>query len=228
MRLIFALAAGLVILTVGCSKPSPSSGVVWQERGKTIELSSPDTTGGMTLNAAIARRRSRREFDSKALSDAQISQLCWAAQGITDTRSGKRVAPSAGGLYPITVLVVDTRGVFEYRPKDHSLIQRGTGDARRRLQLAALDQSAVGDAPACLVIGMNVSTTAAKYGRHAEQYCLMEAGHVAQNLLLSAASLELVGVPIGAFHERSVSKILKMPSAIKPVYLIPIGQPVRR
>lgn len=226
MRRFLIAVAMCAIGVAGCSKSGRSpSAVNWKMNGKTTALPQPETRGGMPLSAAIAARRSRREFTAETLTAAQISQLCWAAQGITDAKSGKRAAPSAGALYPITVLVVDARGVFEYQPRDHSLVQRGTSDVRRKLQAAALDQTSVGNAPACMVIGMNVQVIAAKYGGSAEQYCRMEAGHVAQNVLLTAVSLQLAGVPVGAFHERKVAGVLQLPSAIRPVYLIPLGHP---
>jgi nitroreductase len=53
----------------------------------------------------------------------------------------------------------------------------------------------------------------------------MEAGHAAQNLLLQAVALDLGGVPIGAFDDDQLSKILGLPANEDPVYLIPIGHP---
>jgi nitroreductase len=53
----------------------------------------------------------------------------------------------------------------------------------------------------------------------------MEAGHAAQNLLLQAVALDLGGVPIGAFDDERLSKILGLPENEAPLYLIPIGHP---
>jgi len=154
-----------------------------------------------------------------------VAQLCWAAQGITDQAGGGRTAPSAGALYPLTVFVVDAAGLGEYEPRLHALRDVLSGDIRGELQAAAHDQPWVGAAPVCLVIAMDVGQTAAKYGRRAERYCLLEAGHAAQNVLLQATALGLGGVPVGAFDDDRVSDLLRLPRNLRPVYLIPLGYP---
>jgi SagB-type dehydrogenase family enzyme len=179
----------------------------------------------MPVAEAIALRRSCRDFDDTALTPVEIAQLCWAAQGITDPGRGRRTAPSAGALYPATAFVVDARGVFEYLPDRHALRRVVDGDVRQKLQAAALDQECVGGAAMCMVIAMNVGRTAAKYGGRARRYCLMEAGHIAQNVLLQATDLGLGGVTIGAFDQQEVAALLKVPRPLEPVYLLPLGNP---
>lgn len=177
----------------------------------------------MPLNDALARRRSLREFGPQELTDEQLSQLCWAAQGISD-KEGLRTAPSAGALYPVTLLVADRHGVREYKPQSHALLSHGEQDVRKQLQAAALGQESVGDAPACFIVTIDVAKTAKKYGKRAERYCLIEVGHVAQNILLTATSLELAAVPVGALDEKRIAKVLGLPDRLEPVYLIPVGR----
>jgi SagB-type dehydrogenase family enzyme len=152
-----------------------------------------------------------------------VSQLCWAAQGITDAQEGKRTAPSAGALYPLCVLVVDRTGVYSYEPRPRALRQVIAGDLRGALQAAAHDQSCVGAAPLCLVLIMDVARTATRYGSRAERYCFLEAGHVAQNVLLQATALGLAGVPVGAFDDHKVATLLHLSAKLRPVYLLPVG-----
>ncbi len=177
------------------------------------------------MTEVLAQRRSIREFVDGALSAIAISQLCRAAQGITDPREGLRAAPSAGALYPMTIFIADAGGVYEYRPDGHALHRRVIGDVRPKLQAAALNQSCVGEAPLCMAIAMNVRRTAVKYGPWAERYCLMEAGHIAQNVLLQATALGLAGVPVGAFETADVAAALALPETLEPVYLLPVGRP---
>lgn len=193
--------------------------------GATMALPKPTTSGGMAVSEAIALRRSQRDFADTPLTTAQISQLCWAAQGITDTGRGRRAAPSAGALYPMTVHVVDARGVFEYLPAEHALRRIVAGDQRKALQAAALGQECVGGAAMCMVLAMNVDRTAVKYGDRALRYCLMEAGHIAQNVMLQATDLGLGGVTVGAFHEEPVARVLKLSQDLQPVYVLPLGYP---
>ena len=188
-------------------------------------LPPPGSRGRISVEEAIGQRRSVREFTDRCLTLEEIGQLCWAGQGITDRGRGYRAFPSAGALYPIELYVVTAERVDHYRPQDHSLECHVTGDLRRALQRACLDQEAIGGAPACMVIAAMVERTACKYGPRAERYCFMEAGHVAQNILLQATALHLAGVPIGAFEDEKVDAALKMPRGRHVLYLLPIGHP---
>ena len=201
------------------------SGVIGSADGKHKPLPPAMTTGKMSLEEAIAQRRSVRQFVDKALRLDAIGQLCWAGQGMTDPSRGFRASPSAGALYPIELYVVTAEGVDHYEPKSHSLARHLTGDLRPELQRAALGQEAVGRAPACVVVTAIVERSARKYGGRAERYCFMEAGHVAQNILLQATALRLVGVPIGAFEDPEVVKVLKLPPRHRIIYIVPVGHP---
>lgn len=223
MRSIAVVIICLLTASCGCSKSRKKSGE-WKVQGKTRVLPKPDRENGPPLMKVIQQRRSVRHFKPDRLTEDQIAQLCWAAQGITATDTRARAAPSAGALYPITVLLADADGVFEYRPESHSLVERVNRDVRKQLKSAALGQSPVGAAPACLIITMDVATTASKYGKEAKRYCLLEVGHVAQNILLTAVSLDLGAVPIGGFHGDQVAKMIGLPDRLEVVYLIPVGR----
>lgn len=189
-----------------------------------IALPDPQTTSGMALHDVLLRRRSCREFSERPLTDQQLTQLCWAAQGISG-EDGLRTTPSAGALFPMTLFVANSAGLFEYLPRRQALRSLLNKDVRKSLQAAALGQECVGEAPVCLILAMNVKKTAGKYGDRAARYCTLEAGHAAQNVLLEATALGLGGVPVGAFQDRDVSAVLKLPEDLLPVYLLPVGYP---
>jgi SagB-type dehydrogenase family enzyme len=193
--------------------------------GTIKELPAPILVGEVSVEEAIAQRRSVREFANIPLTLEQISQLCWAGQGITDQARRFRAAPSAGALFPIELYVVTADGVDHYRPAGHKLERHLAGDLRPALQRAALHQDAVGEAAVCMVITAVQERSARKYGRRAERYCLIEAGHVAQNVLLQATALHLAGVPIGAFEDDAVAKVLGLPASHRVLYLVAIGNP---
>jgi len=202
-----------------------ASGMIRPSQDSDRRLPPPVLKGRMSLEEAIAARRSVREFTDKSLTVEQISQLCWAGQGVTDPTGQFRAAPSAGALYPIELYVVTANGVDHYEPKSHRLERHLPGDVRRSLQRAALDQAALGNAPACVAIAAVVQRTARKYSDRAERYCFIEAGHVAQNILLQATALRLAGVPIGAFEDKKVAAVLKLPKDHRVIYLLPMGHP---
>jgi len=183
------------------------------------------TKGKVSLEEALAARRSVRQFKGQKLTDRQIAQLCWAAQGITAPARGYRTCPSAGALYPLELYVVTAEGVGHYVPSKHALRRHLAGDVRARLATAALHQESVERAPATFVIAAVVSRTQAKYGRRAERYVMMEVGHAGQNILLQATAMGLGAVPVGAFGDQKVAEALSLPAEHAPLYLIPVGVP---
>lgn len=189
-----------------------------------IVLPTPTVEGVRSLEHVLAHRRSRRAIGPRSLSTAQISQLCWAAQGITG-EGGLRSAPSAGALYPLELDVATEDGLYRYVPERHALRRTLDRDVREALHLAAYAQEVVGDAPVVLVISGVHARTRARYGDRAERYVAMEAGHAAQNLLLQAEALGLAAVPMGAFEDEVVRRAIGLERAAAPLYLIPIGHP---
>ena len=220
---ILCCCATAVLLVIG----GPSGAEVTQKSDPKT-LPAPVVVGAMSLEESIATRRSVRAFTDEPLTLEQISQVCWAGQGITEPRRGLRTSPSAGALYPIELYVVTADGVGHYKPKAHRLEQHLPGDLRPALQRAALDQEAIGEAAVIMVVTAVVERTARKYGGRAERYCFIEAGHIGQNILLQAVALDLAGVPVGAFEDEKVAAVLKLPKDRRVLYLLPIGHPVDR
>jgi SagB-type dehydrogenase family enzyme len=190
-----------------------------------VQLPTPEQKGKMSVEEALARRRSVREFTRESLTERELSQLLWAAQGITHP-DGLRTAPSAGALYPLEIYVGSASGFYHYEPRPHRLIQLSDRDLRAAVRRAALDQEAITQAPAVFVIAAVYERTSRKYGAaRTPRYVHMEAGHVAQNLLLEAVALGLGGVTIGAFEDDVVQNALALPADHRPLYLIPVGHP---
>ena len=86
-----------------------------------------------------------------------------------------------------------------------------------------MGQEAIAEAPASFVITGVFSRTTARYGSRGERYVYMEAGHVGQNIHLQAIALGLDSVPIGAFSDAAVHRVLGLPKAQQPLYVIPVG-----
>ncbi len=189
----------------------------------TIDLPAP-LHCDMSLDESLETRRTMRELSGPRLTEADISLLLWSAQGIT--LAGNRTAPSAGATYPIELYLLTARGVYLYRPLHHDLEVVSGEDKRLPLFDNAVSQESVRDAPAVFVVTAVFERTAAKYADRAVRYVHIEVGHVAQNLLLQAATLGLGGVPVGSFDDDAVSEILGLPDDHEPLYLLPVGHPV--
>lgn len=189
----------------------------------TVTLPKPQIQKTMYLDQAIAQRRSIRNFSDKDLSTSQISQLLWAAQGITEPQKGYRAAPSAGAIYPLQLYVVKKNGISRYQVNEHALQLIIKGDMRDKLSQAALGQTPVKNAPIDIVITANYKKITTKYHERGITYAHLEAGHVAQNLVLEAVSLGLGGLTVGAFYDKSVADLLDLSKDETPLYIISVG-----
>jgi len=193
-------------------------------------LPSPETAGDISVEEALANRRSRRDFQDKELSAEQLSQILWAAYGITEPSRGLRTAPSAGALYPLEIYVVvgDVTeiepGVYKYDPGEHKITRTVDRDIREELSVAALNQAMIRNAPITVVYTAVFSRITERYGeRGRERYVFMEIGHSAQNIYLQAEALGLDTCAIGAFTDSRVSELLSLSAEEEPFYFLPVG-----
>jgi SagB-type dehydrogenase family enzyme len=198
---------------------------------RTVPLPAPRHDGKVSLEKTLLLRRSVRRWKKDPLTLEELSQLLWAAQGVTDAR-GFRTAPSAGALYPLEIYLVSGRvdrlpaGIYHCRMLRSEMSEVTTGDLRTNLCQAALGQTAVATAPASVAISANYKRVTATYGERGIRYADMEAGHVAQNISLQAVALNLASVVIGAFRDRDVHRLLQLAPDETPLYLIPVGRPL--
>lgn len=192
-------------------------------------LPAPKHDGEVSVEKALRKRRSAREYTEKPLRLKEVSQLLWAAQGITGP-NGERTAASAGALYPLEVYLVAGNvaeipsGVYKYQPRIHALAGVTSGDKRVNLAAASLDQRCVEDGAVVIVIAAVYERTTKDYGRRGEMYVHQEVGHAAQNIQLQAVALGLGSVVVGAFDEVKIQNILNMPGRELPLYIIPVGR----
>ncbi len=187
-------------------------------------LPAPRTTGAMSVEEALSRRRSLRDLLREPLAMEDVGQLLWSAQGVTEPASGYRASPSAGALYPLEAYAVTADGVFHYLPQGHRLERVLVGDLRGPLARAALGQAVVEQAAVDVVLTGVVARTRAKYGDRAERFVHMEAGHAGQNILLQATALGLGAAPVGGFPDEAVRAVLALPADEIPLYILAIGR----
>lgn len=187
-----------------------------------IILPRPNLDGSISLEQAVAVRRSCRDFLPRSLSLEQIGQLVWAAQG--QAAGGRyRTSPSAGATYPLELFVVAGDGLYHYQPAKHSLEKLTEQDLRAELASAAWGQGFIEAAPLTVVFAARFDRTTGRYGRRGIRYVYMEAGHAAQNVHLQAEAMGLGSVAVGAFDDASVSKVLSLPGELEPVYMVAAG-----
>ena len=181
-----------------------------------IELPSFQPAQAMSLGQTLKQRKSVRDFQGKPISKGQLAYLLWASTGIQRVEDGYefRTAPSAGALYPIeTYLVVNNvkgveAGIYHYSIRSHQLEQLRRGDFRRQITAAALGQAMCATASVVLVWSAVFERCKWKYGQKAYRYIYLDAGHIAENLALAAASLNRGSCEIGALYDEKVNAII--------------------
>jgi SagB-type dehydrogenase family enzyme len=225
-EVLVGLAAAAI--AQGCASQQSGSAQHSQEQDTQIRftnqiaLPKPSVAGSVSLEDAIARRRSVRTFRPGPLPVGTIGQLMWAGQGVTSA-DGKRAAPSAGALYPLELYAVTAAELMHYLPDGHRAETRATTDLRPQLRAAALDQASVAAAPVVLGVAAEPGRLSERYGPKADAFTDFEVGHVAQNLLLQAVVVGLAAVPIASLDGSRAARALGLPPGQTVAYLIPVG-----
>jgi SagB-type dehydrogenase family enzyme len=215
-----ALAVSAFFLAPNCFPAEPG----------VISLPSPKKAGSMSVEAALAARRSVRGYTKQTLTLAEVGQLLWAAQGVTSP-DGKRTAPSAMHRYPLEIAVVAQNidglasGAYRYVPAKHSLELLIAAKPGAPLLASSTQQAQVHSAPAVFVI----SAVYERMGSGAKNrtWTDYEAGLASENLLLEAVALGLGAVVTGGIDPVSVKEAVKLTGGEEVIVVIPAGHPAR-
>jgi len=210
--------------------------IVFTQNQPVIKLPAPILKGTITVEEALAKRRSVRNYTNKPLTVKEVSQILWAAYGITKPstilkhQGGLRTAPSAGAIYPLELYIVAGNitglkpGIYKYKPETNELLLLSEGDKRQALYNASYQQDMILNAPASIVYSAVFEQTTQRYGqRGRERYVCMDLGHSAENVYLQAIALGLGTCAVGSFSDNDVKLVVGMPQQEEPLYIMPIG-----
>lgn len=196
-----------------------------------IILPQPKPDHHFPLAKSLQERRSVRAFTEQPVRLSDLSQLLWAAQGITEQRRGLRTAPSAGATFPMEVYLFAAniesveKGFYHYRIGVHQLEMIRPGDMIDELLRSALMQSWLRQAAGIFILCADYARTTERYGERGIRYVHIESGHIGQNIALQAVALELGTTMVGAFHDEQLAEVLELPAEMAPLYIIPFGHP---
>lgn len=151
----------------------------------------------MEVLEAIKGRRSIRSYVTSEVEPGTLRTILEAAIW----------APSAGNLQPWEFVVVDDRGIM------------------KQLARASLSQMWMAEASAIIAVCADTDRTGAIYGERGRRlYAIQDSAAATQNILLASYSLGLGTCWVGAFYEEEVRRILKLPTNVRPLALITVGQ----
>ena len=180
--------------------------VVAAGQSDTRSLPAPTKSAKMTLMESLQQRHSVRDFSDKAVSDADLSELLWAACGINRPDTKKITAPSAINAQDILVYVCTKDGAWLYVPDGNSLQKVSDKDLRPAV---AGRQEAVAVAPVSLIL-VSDRTKFGDRAKGAEVMGAIDAGYVSQNICLACTALGLATVPRMTMDKETLAKELHL------------------
>ena len=196
-----------------------------------INLPSPDMEQqSLSVIQTLKTRHSVRSFDkNKTLTMKQLSNLCWAAVGIS-REDGRLTSPTAMNRQEICLYVFMENGIYEYRAKENKLVKKAKGDQRKLLAgngkgssgKPSFMQNFVLDAPVSLLMVIDFE----KFGRYDEKAIQMgcvDAGNVSENINIYCQATGLATVPRATHHTESIRAILGLSDKQLPIMNNPVG-----
>lgn len=187
---------------------------------KTIQLPKPQTDGGKPLMQVLKERKSSRQFSSEKLPVQVLSDMLWAAWGIS-REDGKRTAPSARNMQEIDVYVAMEDGLYLYDAKAHALIGVLAKDIRAETGM----QDFVKDAPVNLIFVADFSKMGKISDDQKEFYAAADTGFISENVYLYCASEGVATVVRGMVDKPACSAAMKLRSDQKIILAQTVGFP---
>lgn len=184
-----------------------------------IKLPEPEKKGGMTLNEALINRQTNRTFSDQQLTEQEISNLLWAANGI-NRPDGKRTAPSARNAQEIDVYVAMKTGLYKYEPNDNALRLISNKDLRHNMSPRP---QMIEEAPVALIFFANYDKMKNFDDASKEFYGATDAGFVSQNVYLHCAANHLNTVVMGYIDRDAIRDMIQVDG--KAILVQPVGYP---
>ena len=230
---IVMLLLGIFSITA-CSGDTIEKGAILNsDQVKNISLPDPSYKSDNALDNALENRRSIRAFESKPMTSDDLSLLLWAGQGITNSSTGQRTSPSAMRTYPLTLHIVIsnvtgiTPGVYAYIPAAN-ILKPELDEAEKNTLLEVMGgRRPLNPTPVIMIFEANYSPFLKVQGTEEEaiRHACLEAGHVAQNILLMETSRGLAGTPFTGFNTEQVEKALNISDDHHIIYALSAGYP---
>ena len=195
---------------------------------ETIKLPQPETTGGMPLLDALRSRHTTREaYSTKDLPLQELSNVLWAASGMTREQGGTGIgtkgchtAPTAHNWQEIEVYVGRGDGLYLYDPATHAL--QGITPEDIRPYTANEQQPWVVDVPISLIYVADMAKMTEGGTGDFDVFRWTDSAVMAENVYLYCTSAGLVTV-VRALFDRA---LMFAPMKLRPGQVVTLAQPV--
>jgi SagB-type dehydrogenase family enzyme len=189
----------------------------------------------VSVEAAIAQRKSRRSYTTEAMNLEELSFLLWATQGLRGKRSAVRnyrTVPSAGCRHALETYIAVFRvegipkAIYRYLPMSHQLVEVVKHEnLEGLLTQAALGQSFAGKSAVTFIWTTIPARMEWRYGRASYKVIALDAGHVGQNLYLACEAIGAGTCAIAKYDQEFVDKILGIDGVEEfTIYMAPVGK----
>lgn len=187
-----------------------------------VDLPAPQTEGGKPLLNTLKERKTERKFSNRELTWGEISNLLWAADGVTRP-DGRRTSPTARNAQEIDLYVVLKDAVYLYDPSLHKLSLVLKEDIRPLIG----NQPFVAKSPVNILMVLNgdkVNWVTSKEEKM--RYGAVDSGFIGQNIYLYCSSAGLASVFRAAGIQREEVKTkLNLPASHEVLYAHTVGFP---
>jgi SagB-type dehydrogenase family enzyme len=183
----------------------------------------------------LKKRRSRRAYKNETMSLKELSFLLWSTQGveqvIRDGYATLRTVPSAGARHPFeTYLYIRNvenieKGIYRYSALYHKLIPVKKGNFDDEMFYATQKQKMTVTSAVTFIWSVVPYRTEWRYSFLSHKVIALDAGHVCQNLYLSAEILDYGTCAIGAYSQEKMDDLLGLDGNEEfSIYIAPVGK----
>jgi SagB-type dehydrogenase family enzyme len=198
-----------------------------------------------SLSQVLVSRRTAQRFVDQPMTTIDLATILALAAGsgaeplnqpaeplVLGGPPARRTYPSGGALYPVEILVYPWRvaglesGFYYYQTLSHRLVPVAPVQPPQTL-VSLLNDHPVEEAALFLCLFVDFARPSlGKYGEKSYRLALLEAGHIAQNVLLVAAGLGLGGLPLCGFYDQELSLAAGLLFPYEAIiYVLALGYP---
>lgn len=184
--------------------------------GKIIHLPEPDLLKEHYVNflEMVELRSTIRKYSSEPITLNDLSYLLWCTQGVKAANQDitLRTVPSAGAAHSIeTYILVNNvenleNGVYRFLAIEHALAAV-PADIKKVADCFST-YGVVKNSAVTFIWSTVIQRLAYRFGARAYRYGFIGAGHICQNLYLSAQTLGIGVCPLGAFDDNKINTAL--------------------
>jgi SagB-type dehydrogenase family enzyme len=161
-----------------------------------------------------------------------LAYILRCGYGLQDrgNKGSHRTVPSAGGRYPLEIYAILFKdiphcnsGIYHYDVRNHKLELVANASFSKSEISSYFGDKWLTEANGVICMTGVFERTVDKYGSRGYRYVLLEAGHVAQNMILAATESKLKITPVGGVNEDLLENKMRLNAAFERlVYVLAI------